>query len=92
MNAAEAERGCEKRIRSVSRGNFRPGEETSGSTVGGEALEARSRRTQVWQRKGVRRADGNQAVQRSALATIGHITGVWWCPAVRKWGEGNFMP
>ena len=29
---------------------------------------------------------------KGCAGPTGHITGLWWCPAVRKRGEGNFMP
>ena len=57
VNAAEAEQGCQEGIRLVGGGNVRLGEETFRLTVGGKALEARSGRTQVRRREGVRRAD-----------------------------------
>ena len=80
MNAAEAEQGYQEGIQSVGGGNFRLGEDIFGLTAGGKALEARSRQTRVWRRKGVCRAD--RAHHWSVVVPGCEEMG----------GEGNFMP
>ena len=67
-------------IGSVGGGKFQLEEEPFRSTAG----EGRRSRQGVGRRRFVG--------AKECAGPIGHITGMWWYPAVKKWGEGDFMP